>query len=316
MILVPRNGLGNRLQAWSSAALLARAWDVPLDVMWEPEQAAPTPASELFLGSPTFNGLDHAFLDRVSLDRILGADHAELPRYVHAEPARQFISLAGHDKGEQALLDELLVAIQSDERLATLVIIAGGLFTLDPRDDMTFRRGRQDFYRSLPWHPAISERAAQTEVENEYSALHIRGTDRSREAPPRRVIDRSLRRMRESGADTSLFIAADNAPSRQEWMRRSQALGFTPWSVGDTEFTRSKHAGGISAAVDWLLLSRSSCIAYPGASTFSAEACVANGGAGIAMYASALTQRARAARGVGGNVASYPRRHGWRLGKR
>ena len=316
MILVPRNGLGNRLQAWSSAALLARAWDVPLDVMWEPEQAASTPASELFVGAPTFNGLDHAFLDRVSLDRILGADHAELPRYVHAEPARQFISFAGHDKGEQALLDELFVAIQSDHQLKMLVIIAGGLFTLNPRDDMTFRRGREDFYRSLPWHPAISERAAQIEVGNEYSALHIRGTDRSREAPTRRVIERSLQHMRESGTADSLFIAADNAPSRQEWTRRSQELGFTPWSVGDTDFTRSAHAGGISAAVDWLLLSRSSFIAYPGASTFSAEACVANGGAGIAMYASTLIRGARAAREVGGNVVSYPRRHGWRLGKR
>jgi hypothetical protein len=316
VILVPRNGLGNRLQAWSSAALLARTWGVPLDVMWEPEPAAPAPASDLFASDPGFDAVDHAFLDRESLDRLLGSDHEDMPRYLHEMPERRVVCLAGHDRGEQAFMDDLLHTLHGDDRLKTLVIIAGGLFTLDPHNQTAFRQGRREFYGSLPWHPAITERVHAALPDTHYSALHIRQTDRSREAPTPRVIERALQQMMDSGADPSLFIAADTAQSRATWNQRSKAHGFTPWSVADTEFTRSARAGGMSAAVDWVLLSRSSFLAYPGASTFSAEACVANGGSGIALYASELTQRARAAREVIRNGLSYPKRHGWGLPQR
>jgi hypothetical protein len=221
------------------------------------------------------------------------------------------VTLAGHDKGEQVFMDELIRTINADNRLTTLVIIAGGLFTLNPNDLPAFRRGRQDFYRSLRWNSEIVDRVGVASSDREYSALHIRHTDRSREAPTQLIIQCTLRDMKRSGSATSLFIATDTSQGRVEWTDRSRALGFDPWSVADTEFARSARAGGISAAVDWIVLSRSSFLAYPGASTFSAEACVANGGFGIAMYASSLTQVVRSSREVLRSAVTYPARHGW-----
>lgn len=316
IILVPRNGLGNRLQAWSSAALIAQDWAIPLDVMWEPEVAAPTPASDLFAGAPDITGLDNAFLDRDSLDRILGADHETLPRYVYPNPGRNFVTLAGHDRGEQAFIDELLGCLHRDSRLKTLVIIAGGLFTLNPQDRSAFQHRRQDFYRAIPWHPSIQERVGESQPIGDYSALHIRQTDRSNQAPTHRVIERTLRTVIHSGGASSLFIAADTSDGRNTWTRYSNALGFDPWSIAKMDFSRSAPTGGMSAAVDWITLSRSSLLAYPGASTFSAEACVANGGNGIAMYASALTQRARSAQEGFGSILTYPKRRAWGSRKR
>jgi hypothetical protein len=284
--------------------------------MWETELAAPTPASELFTGGPRISGLDHAFLDKDSLDRTLGGKHENLPRYLHLDPLRNVMTLAGDDKGEQVFMSELTERLHEHRRMATLVIIAGGLFTITPHDPSAFARYRRNFYEALPWHQAIQERVSVALPNAEYSALHVRMTDRSHEAPTRHAIRRALELMKQRGLPGSLFLAADTSQGREEWAGSATRMGFTPWSQTGIDLSRSAPANGIGAAVDWILLSRSAFLAYPGASTFSAEACIANGGHGIAMHASSPTRMFRAGREVLYNAVTYPQRHGWISGKR
>lgn len=289
---------------------------MPLDLMWETEPAAPTPASELFTGGPRIPGLDHAFLDRDSLDRTLGGKHEDLPRYLYLDSVRNVMTLAGDDKGEQVFMSELTDQLHEHRRVTTLVIIAGGLFTLAPHDQSAFTRYRRDFYAALPWHQAIEERVRVALPNEEYSALHVRMTDRSHEAPTRHTIRRTLESMKQRGLPGSLFLAADTSQGREEWVGSAKRMGFTPWSQTGIDLSRSAPANGIGAAVDWLLLARSTFLAYPGASTFSAEACIANGGHGIAMHASSPTRMFRAGREGIHNAVTYPQRHGWLLRRR
>ena len=311
IVLVPRNGLGNRLQAWSSASILARAWHVPLDVLWEPEPAAPAPFDQLFAGPPEFTGLNQSWLNRSALDEFIGAPHEDLPRYLTMSDDGRLAVLAGHDRGEQVFMDQVVALNERVGQPLTLVIIAGGLFHLhgsSPDAERVFTAERREFYSSLQWHSEILHRAVEVSPTGDYVALHLRTTDRSLEAPTDRVISSALAHMHSQLGIDSLFIAADTSEGRETWSTRARSLGFEPWSVDDTDFSRVTLSGGRSAAVDWLLLSRAQAITFAAASTFSWEASTAAGCETWPLVAGSFTKRLRRGRSHLRNVITYPSR--------
>lgn len=305
-MVVPRNGLGNRLQAWASAATLARTWQAPLDLLWEPQPAGPNTFDQLFNDLPHTFGVDQQLVASSDLEAVLGADHNSLPRYLTADGDRKVIFLAGHERGEQAFMPRLEDLVRNLDGSWSLVVVAGGLFHIDSSDG--FSGSRREFYRSLQWSNQIQDLAASVRPSEPYSGLHIRHTDRSREAPRSSDIRAALGQLRASNAPESLFIAADTKEARLEWANVAGSLGFRPWSVPQVELTRSAPKAGISAAVDWLLLSDAQGLVYPRASTFSAEAAVAGGGHGIALSASRTVMSARSALNHARNAWNFPRR--------
>ncbi len=308
IVLVPRNGLGNRLQAWASATILAAQWDVPLKVMWEPETPAPAAPTELF----SAEAISRSFVSREWLDDLLGIAHEGLPRYLQVDSSRRVVTLAGHDRGEQVFMAALPGALTNASEPHSLVIIAGGLFHIPSAED--FNRQRSLFYGALPWTKHLLERARLASSGHApYCALHIRQTDRSLEAPPASVIRQALATMAERVAERSLFITADTAAGRSTWADEAPRLGYSPWSVADTEFDRTATSGAVSAAVDWILLAGATALAYPAASTFSAEAAVASGHGELCvpMSASRRRQQARAWGMHARHAVTYPSRH-WR----
>ena len=275
--------------------------------MWEPEPPAPAPWQELF--DPA---LAPVMLDRPELDSILGSAHESLPRYFHIDPDTGVAWLAGHDRGEQVFMPDVASALTAS-RIKVLVIIAGGPFAVAPGPGFDDERGA--WLRQLPWHGSLlASAAAQQAGRSPYSALHIRQTDRSLEAPRRATVIAALRTLRDNGP-ASLFIAADTAAARSEWHSTAMGMGFSPWSAAETEFDRSALAGARSAVIDWLLLSGASAMAYPAASTFSSEAAVASGSISprLLLRASAGLQRGRRLVGLGRSAVGWPAR---RLGSR
>ena len=309
VVLVPRNGLGNRLQAWASAAILAAQWDVPLKVMWEPEPPAPAEADVLF----TPEARHSSFVSRGWLDNLLGCAHENLPRYLTVLDSRRTVILAGHDRGEHVFMADLPSALSDASQPHSLVIIAGGLFHVPSTEDFVLQRTH--FYRALPWHQALLTCAqAQIDLQAPYCALHIRQTDRSVEAPSRRTIRLGLKSLARSVPERGLFIAADTSEGREVWAQHARQLGFAPWHSGEITFDRTDAAGTVNAAMDWILLSRATALAYPAASTFSAEAAVASGSIAISisMKATQRLQQTRMWRMHGHNALTYPARRHWR----
>ena len=313
IVVVPRNGYINRLQAWASAAILGAELDVPVQVLWEPEPVAAADAGSLFAD----RALRMSFLDRPDLDELLGAPHESLPRYLSTAPSGAALVLAGHDRGEQVFMAEVARRITESGGPRALVLIAGGKFHL-PRTT-GFGAKRQHFYAQVPWHEQIASRVeAELNGRPPYAALHVRGTDHSLEAPPARLIERALRTLRDSVAIDALFIAADTDRTRTSWGDTAARLGFTPWWSGIEAFDRSLGAAGIDAMVDWQLLGRSQALIYSAVSTFGEEAAVASGraAASLPLQASPARQRARAARTNARSILTYPSRRWLRKGQR
>ena len=313
VVVIPRNGYVNRLQAWASAAILAAQLDVPLRVLWEPEAPAPTPASELF--SPAL--ISESFWDRSKVDDLVRGHHESLPRYLSLDTERRLIVLAGHDRGEQTFMEQLFALLSTLDTPATLLIIAGGKFHLPTCEG--FSRRRTDFYDRMSWHPELDRRiAVERSARQDYVGLHIRGTDRSIEAPTSRTIREGLGRLRDSCTERSLFVAADTPESRDQWSTIAADFGFAPWSAMSVNHDRAHVGSGRDALVDWRLLGGSSALIYPSSSSFGEEAAVATGNLDgcIGLSASLVRQRVRVAARMGRSAITYPSRMNGRHGLR
>lgn len=308
VIVVPRNGYANRLQAWASAAILGAELDIPVQVLWEPEAIAPASASDLF----AVQRVKASFVGADEVTEILGCAHADAPRYLTIDTDRRVVVLAGHDRGEQVFMAELLRALDHPCRPHTLVVIAGGKFHLP--EASSFERQRKIFYDGLAWHPSIADRVEPELLQHQdFLGLHIRQTDRSREAPTTRALRSALTTLRDTSRTRTLFVAADTADAHERWASITRSLGLESWRVASVDLDRSRVGAGQDAMVDWLLLGHAQAIVYSQSSSFGQEAAVATGNADacIAVSATALRQRVRDGLGLGRAAVTYPSRHGW-----
>ncbi len=272
VIAIPRNGYINRLQAWASSAILAEQLGAHLSVLWEQEDIATTPAEALFSAEL----LERTFIDGEDVESVLGTPHEVIPRYLTIDEQRQVVRLAGHDRGEQSFMNDLQSIIREGGSQSILVIIAGGKFRLPGTLDFDARR--RDFYRSLIWSDEIEQRTEfASSSHHRFLGLHVRETDRSIDAPSQRDIARGLLKLKRDAPDESLFICADTSDARHRWMQVSADLGYSPWRSQEVKFDRSSPLNGVSALVDWRLLTMATGVIHPDASTFSSEAVVAAG---------------------------------------
>ena len=103
VVVIPRNGYANRLQAWASAAIVARTWGAPLKVCWEEEAVCPADASSLFRSA----GEGSTFISSDEVEGLLGGSHEGLPRYL------------AHDS------DSGVVTLATDHHLGRRTVVAG-----------------------------------------------------------------------------------------------------------------------------------------------------------------------------------------------
>lgn len=312
VIVLPRNGYANRLQAWASSAILAAHLDVPLEVAWEPQPIAPAGAADLF----TSDRPGATFLTSADLRARIGGDHQDLPRYLTIDPSRQVVCLAGHERGEQVFMPDLAAALGHASRPRTLLVIAGGKFHLPGA--LAFAEQRSRFYAQLPWSAGIRAGTdAALAGHSDFIGLHIRETDRSIAAPTPGAIRGAVAALAERSGLTSLFIAADTLSARQRWLGEARSLGLSAWTTPEPALDRSAISAGIGALIDWRILGMAQSIVYSRESSFGEEAAVATGciGASLPLSASSGLQRIRRAEALGRAAVTYPRRR-WGQGRK
>lgn len=305
VVVIPRNGYANRLQAWASAQMLADHVGSVLQVLWEPESVATTPAEALF----STDLIRQQFVSGERVSSLLGMPHTDFPRYLTHLDDRDVIVLAGHDRGEQAFMPELSRLLVGLSRPTTLVIIAGGLFHLPGSSDDAV--GRRGFYRQLRWSAQLDDLVKSAEgTRLPFAALHVRQTDRSLQAPTEREMRSGLSHLASLVSERSLLICADTPIAKVQWAAIARELGFNPWSVEGVEFDRGSADNGIFAMLDWRLMSSATGVVHPAASTFSTEAVVAGGveATSVPLQAGALVQAGRRFRHAAESLVTYPAR--------
>jgi hypothetical protein len=309
VVVIPVSGYINRLQAIASAALLADDIGAELAICWIPDAVAPVPAERVLAESLCAGRL-------VDADEVLamtGVNPQEVPRYLHRAGAT--ITLAGHDRGEQVFMTELvsMLAAQQPEQL---VIRAGGRYFLPLRGatETSFRRRRQEFYRARILATAIEDEAARQAAQHEpFIGVHLRYTDRAHQAPTTRATTRALDQVVQRTGIRSVFIASDTSSARVSWMNRLRRQGLSPWTAAHDAWDRSVAGSEFSAMVDWRLLTRSLALIYFAESSFAVEAAVASPGYDLSVALAPSPWRSAAVRGstLLRAAVTYPHRHRW-----
>ncbi|MDP2287423.1 MAG: hypothetical protein Q8M73_02515 [Actinomycetota bacterium] len=306
IIVVPRNGYANRLQAWASASAMGRQLEVPVEMLWAPQPVAPASAQLLF---------DADVVQKISVTveevtQTLIKDELDAPSYLNRVLESDTLILSGDDRGEQVFMEQLVQELATPPLPRVLVIIAGGHFhlpgTADPQGQ------RRAFYRELAWSGPVLEavNTALAKHPEPYIGLHLRGTDRSVTAPRSAAVRKAMHTLSDRTGISSVFIAADTADARNAWKDAESSRATRPWWVEHSNFDRSLDQAAVSAVVDWILLGQASGLVYPSASSFGHEAAVAMGNRGpaIGLVAPKLTQHGRELR----TLAT----HGWRRVRR
>lgn len=297
VIVFPRSGYINRLQATASAAILAQDLDAQFLVCWEPQPAAGSPSASVFASD--FRA--RTFITAADTAELIGGAIEALPRYLTQDDARNIIHLAGHDHGEQRYMVELGTMIEQAPAGTTLVITAGGHFHLTEsggslaEESSRFAARRQAWYRQPIFHPDIEQAArAIAQTHSAFLGLHLRYTDRSLTAPPQRSIERALIMMRQQTGLASLFIASDTLDKQEEWVRRARALDFDPWTSDYPNIDRDDPRSAHPALIDWRVLGAARALTYFSESSFAHEAVVAAGSHNVSVGLKAHPIRIRA----------------------
>ena len=316
VLLYPRSGYSNRLQAMASSAILAKRLGAEFRICWEIENVVPEGPEFTF--DPDFCAevmvTPGQCMDNWSLAR------EELPRYLNVLQDRRLIVLAGHDRGEQEFMGALARAIETAPISSTIVIVAGGQFFLYsdastyPNWRADFRTARHDYYTSVPFHPKIESEAANAIASREpFLGLHLRYTDRAHQAPFDGQIRRAMLSAATSSGLTHVFVAADSRATREKWSMVAEDIGLHAWSYDQASWDRTASGSGLAALTDWRILTRADRLIYFAESTFAEEAAVASTGytESIALGPSAVRSTLLRAQGLAQTAVSYPRRHGW-----
>jgi hypothetical protein len=316
VLLYPRSGYLNRLQAMASSSILARRLGAEFRVCWETEGVVPEGPELTF---------DPEFIAELLLPVEIGKETWDragtpFPRYLKSIPHEHLIVLSGHDRGEQALMSDLRQAVAEASFGSTLLISAGGKFFLDcdesvdPGWEDFFRTQRHEYYSHMELHPSIED-AANDEVRTRgpFIGLHLRYTDRSHQTPFDRSITKAVLAASRASNISDIFIASDSRAMRDKWVELVSRMGLTPWSRAHSSWDRSTSGSGHAALVDWRILTRAERLVYFAESTFAEEAAVASSGyhRSYPLASSAMRSALVRSQTLGRDFISFPQRHGW-----
>ena len=304
VIIVPRNGYVNRLQAVASAAILAEDLGADFQMCWESQEVAPAPPEMIF--GPAF--LDQVALSPHEFQVQVGIDYLDVPKFLNEDPRNIF--LAGYEFGEQHFMQDLRRRIDQLHETKDLVISAGGHFSIDPTAEATNERG--NWYRQLSFATEIATVAKRLIDQHvPYLGLHLRYTDRSHQTPLDRDIKAAILSQVDKTGINSVFIASDTAQRRDKWLEVLSSLELHPWYAESIAINRSHELAGVSAMVDWVVLGHARSSVYFAASSFGHEAAVMAKTVGISSPLSAhgLTRAQSRGKEIWKSLMNYPRNH-------
>lgn len=304
--VIPLSGYANRLQAIASTMALAERLGATLEVCWIPNAVAPARAEEVL--DPEW--AHQHVLTPEAFAETWGLDPLTFPPYLGYHAGH--VTLAGYDRGEQALMSDLERQLPA----ASLVIRAGGHFTLGG-DEARGRQERAEAYARLPLHPAVESRARSLAEAHggpgAFVGVHIRLGDRSRETASPAALARATVSIAEHQGCVDVFVASDSEGALQRMRRLLLSAGLRTWDAAPGSRTRTDVAACHPALIDWRLLTMARAVAYSAASSFGEEATVAGRSWDISRGLSSTRTRrmAMTVTELAAAAMTYPRRHGW-----
>jgi hypothetical protein len=156
--------------------------------------------------------------------------------------------------------------------LPQIVIRSGGWFGVGSKKELELKR--RTVYQELQWVAEVTAVLEKQNIHHRYLGLHIRGTDLEQYSPSPAMIERSLLHLSRKLDNHQVYVSADSRKSLDSWGQRLNQKGFLVHQQIGVDFDRKTSEGLVSAAVDFLALSRSQAMVYGSTSSFGHEAAI------------------------------------------
>ena len=276
VVVIPVNGLGNRLRAISGSYALSLLHKRRLIVAWDSEPHLPDDVHELFRENDLIEF--HQFADVVRAGLL---PTWEIPLYF--EESDDFLTLRGYDKGEQRFIAELSQKMERSPHKG-IVIKAGDFFS--PKASSLvgaarkLRRTRRLLYREILSAGIVAE-GRRFAGRRSYIGVSLRGSDLSDRVPHyREILGKVVKYSRHSRV-SEVYLSSESAELRQlaesELSRSGLNVRMNPtptWIDQTANKSERIPISGRSALFDFVVLSMSRHYFGPKASTFVTEIAV------------------------------------------
>lgn len=276
VVLIPVNGLGNRLRAISGAYALSLLHRRPLVVAWDPEPHLPDDVFELFdaRGPVDFR----RYRDVVDAGLL---PNSEIPLYL--QQTESFITLRGYGKGEQRFISALSRKMKAAPE-TSVVIKAGDYFSpkASSRDEAgrRLRRIRKSLYGRIFSREIVGE-ASQIVGDDAHIGLSLRGSDLSDRVPPLQLFLKKVLEISHRIKTRTVYVSSESSELHFAAKAVLAERGLrvirnpTPTWIHQTEEVNARiPISGRQALIDFAVLGRSRHYVGPKASTFVTEIAV------------------------------------------
>ena len=258
VVVVPTQGLCNRLRALASGYVLAQHWKTRLFVVWKKEECCNCEWTDVF----------RSRFDTVALEDVSKTSHLYAP-HVHTS--------------------NLLASFTDLSAYRYLVVIGGHEFKFPSMSPLAFLHRKIEFYGSLRFSPAVTDRldgfvATHGLAEGKVVGVHFRdyvpkfdaadNYDFATASPLEGFVE-LVRRVGLSQPATRFFLSSNTDRAYAALSRalpKERLLRFS-----DTDDSRDSARGIVHAVCDLLALSRCAYLIGTHSSSFSDEACFFRG---------------------------------------
>ena len=273
VVVIPVNGLGNRLRAIVGAYSLAARHHRELRVLWEPDSFLSENYRDLF---QPLKGL--SFIDRAECiaERLIPST----PLGLYLQEASGFLTLKGYDKGEQPFIRRLDRLMAESPHLG-VVIQAGDYFHPRARNSAAagwvLRKTRRRIYSQI-FAEDLRIRANHITPTEPFVGLSLRGTDLTAKVPnPEALIQVAIQRAKSRCVELIYVSSESNflrTKAASKLLEAGLSVNLNPAgtggaaSIGDAGRVRIL---GEQAVIDFIVLGQSRHYVGPAESTFVTE---------------------------------------------
>ena len=259
VVVVPTQGLCNRLRALASGYVLAQHWKTRLFVVWKNEECCNCEWEDVF----------QSRFDTVALDEVSKTPHLYAPHVHTSNILSSFTDLSAY---------------------RYLVVVGGHEFKCPSMPVAAFLQRKIEFYGSLRFSPAVTDRLEGFVTTNALSTGKVVGVhfrdyvpkfdaadnyDFATASPLERFLE-LVKRVYSAHPDTRFFLSSNTTRAHAAFMQalpeKRRILRFF-----ETDDSRNSARGIVHAVCDMLALSRCAYVIGTYSSSFSDEACFFRG---------------------------------------
>lgn len=267
IIIIPVNGLLNRIRSILSAKLISDLLKDTLYVLWIPEKCCNCYYEDIFGNNDLlWNGIHSSNIKTFSQKYNIPN---KIPLYFVEK--NNICTLRGYNKGEQHFIKEFI-----NSKCMFKIIKAGGNFYNPSISKDVFNKQKMDLYSRIVFSKEIIENIPK--ITPKTLGLHLRYTDRIKKAPCESLIFNTVKNMINKDSIENIKIVSDDL-SRRTQIQNLLKNNFPNINVSTSDIkliTRNNKQGLQYALVDWLTLCHCDSLIFFTGSSFGHESFIWN----------------------------------------